>query len=217
MHMRVQTEPLVPGMQHTEKADLCAEVSRVTSDFEQGFCAGAQQQAVDELFVLERQACQLRRQCKDHMHVARREQLFSSRCDPAIACRGLTLWAVAVATAIVGDGAMPAAGAFVEMTAQCGGTTPLNGSQHFDMLPTEPVAISFDESPSRSAEDVGHLQRRPAHLVLAGWLVVQRERIQRTRCCAQVTFGKMKIDRRFFEVLMTEQELNGAEISAGFE
>ena len=67
---------------------------------------------------------------------------------------------------------MPAAGAFIEMAAQCGGTTALNGSQHLDMLPTEPMAISLDEHFSRSADDIGHLQRWPAHLVLAGWLVV---------------------------------------------
>jgi hypothetical protein len=35
---------------------------------------------------------------------------------------------------------MPAAGVLLEMTTKCGGTTPLNGQQHFDMLPTEPVA-----------------------------------------------------------------------------
>ena len=67
---------------------------------------------------------------------------------------------------------MPAAGALVEMAAKCGGTTPLNGPQHFDMLPTKPVAVSFDESLSRSADDIGHLQRRPAHLFLADGLVV---------------------------------------------
>ena len=68
---------------------------------------------------------------------------------------------------------MSAAGALVEMTAECGGTTPRNGQQHLDMPPTEPVAVSFDECISRGADDIGHLQRWPAHLLLAGWLVVQ--------------------------------------------
>jgi hypothetical protein len=68
---------------------------------------------------------------------------------------------------------MPAASALIEMTAEGGGTTPLNGPQHFDMLPAEPMAVSFDESLSRSADDIGHLERRPAHLVLVWWLVVQ--------------------------------------------
>ena len=68
---------------------------------------------------------------------------------------------------------MPAAGALIEMAAECGGPTPLNGPQHFDMLPAEPMAVPFDESLSRGADDIGHLQRRPAHLLLAGWCVVQ--------------------------------------------
>ena len=65
---------------------------------------------------------------------------------------------------------MPATGAFVEMTAECGGTTPRNGPQHFDVPPAKPMAVSFDESISRSADDIGHLQRRPAHLLLADGL-----------------------------------------------
>src|SRR2546430_17110008 len=74
---------------------------------------------------------------------------------------------MAVPAAVVRDGGtISAVGAFVEMAAKCGGTTPLNGSQHLDMLPTKPVAISFDENLSRSADDIGHLQRRPAHLLL---------------------------------------------------
>jgi hypothetical protein len=33
---------------------------------------------------------------------------------------------------------MPAAGALVEMTAECSGTTRRNGQQHFAVLPAEP-------------------------------------------------------------------------------
>jgi len=33
------------------------------------------------------------------------------------------------------------------------------------MFPTEPVAISFDERLSRSADDIGHLEKWPAHLL----------------------------------------------------
>jgi hypothetical protein len=68
---------------------------------------------------------------------------------------------------------MPATGALIEMTAESGSTTPRNGSQHFDVLPTEPLAVSFEERLSCSADDVGHLQRRPAHLLFVRRLVVQ--------------------------------------------
>ena len=62
------------------------------------------------------------------MDVARREKLLLTRGDPAIACRRLTLRAVAIAAAVVrNSGTMPAAGALIDMTAECGGTTPRNG------------------------------------------------------------------------------------------
>src|SRR6266481_6841034 len=144
----------------------CAEVSRIVSDFEKCFCTGAEQQIVDDFLVLQSQWSELRRKCEDHMDVARREK-FSLTCgDPAFPGRGLTLRAVSVAAAVVGDGGtMPAAGALIEMTAECGGATARNGQQHFDMLPAEPLAISFDESSSRAADEIGHLQRWPAHLL----------------------------------------------------
>jgi hypothetical protein len=60
---------------------------------------------------------------------------------------------------------MPAAGALIEMTAECGGTTPRNGQQHFDVFPADPLAIPFDESSSRRADKIGHLEGRPIHLL----------------------------------------------------
>jgi len=61
---------------------------------------------------------------------------------------------------------MPAAGAFIEMTAEVAAVRQrAMASRHFDMLPAEPLAISFDESSSRAADEIGHLQRWPAHLL----------------------------------------------------
>src|SRR5713101_8931246 len=99
------------------------------------------------------------------MDVTRREKFRATRCEPPFTGARLTLRTMAVSAAIEGDGAMPAAGALIEMPAKCGGATPPNGQQHFDMLPTEPVAVSFDESSSRVADEIGHLQRWPAHLL----------------------------------------------------
>src|SRR5229473_2359697 len=99
------------------------------------------------------------------MDVARREKLLLTRGDPAIACRRLTRRAVPVSAAVIRDGgAMPAAGALIDMTAECGGTTPHNGQQHFDVLPADPLAISLDKSSSCAADEIGHLKGRPTHL-----------------------------------------------------
>ena len=74
---------------------------------------------------------------------------------------------MSVAAAVIRDGGpMPAAGALVDMTAESGGATPRNGPQDFDVLPADPVTASFDECFSRSADDIGHLEEWPAHLLL---------------------------------------------------
>src|SRR5262249_62267949 len=91
------------------------------------------------------------------MHVARREQFFLSRCDPAITCCNLTLWAVTIAAAVVRDGGtMPVAGALVEMTAECSGTTVRNGQQHLAVLPAEPPAGLFEKKASPGVKKIGH-------------------------------------------------------------
>src|SRR6202140_1276695 len=167
MDMGVKPELLIPGMQHGEEADFRAEVFRIASDFEKCFGTGAKQQIIDNFLVLQSQWSKLRRKCEDHMDVACREK-FSSTCgDPSFPGRDLTLRAVSIAAAVVGDGGtMPAAGALIEMTAECSGTTPRNGQQYFDVLPAEPLAISFEEGSSCAADEIGHLKGRPAHLLL---------------------------------------------------
>jgi hypothetical protein len=149
-------------------------VSRIASDFQKGVGTGAEQEIVEDLLVLQDQRRQAAGECEHYVQVAGREKFPTTLFDPLFPSSDLTLWAVAIAATVIRNGGtMPATGALVDMTTECCGTTPRNGQQHFDVLPTEPMAGSFYESISRGADDVGHLQRRPAHLLLAWWLVVQ--------------------------------------------
>ena len=94
---------------------------------------------------------------------------------------------------------MPAASAFIEMAAECGGATARNGQQRFDMLPTDPLAISFDECGARDADEIGHLEGWPAHLFVP-LIVFQLQRIQRTGGRMEMTLGKMEVDGGLFEI-----------------
>jgi hypothetical protein len=76
-----------------------------------------------------------------------------------------------ISTGVVGDGAMPTASTFIEMAAESGGATPRDGQEHFDMLPGVPLTASFDECVSRSADDIGHLEEWPVHLLVLWWPV----------------------------------------------
>src|SRR6516162_9654874 len=58
---------------------------------------------------------------------------------------------------------MSAAGALIKMPAACGRTTARNGQQNLDMLPTDPLAASFDKGSSSGADEIGNLERRRGH------------------------------------------------------
>src|SRR5260370_19437494 len=97
--------------------------------------------------------------CDGRVQIGGRKKLLSTRSGPDVPSRGLTLRAMAIAAAVIGDGGtMSATGSLIEMTTEGGGTTPANGQQYFDVLPLEPVAISFDESISRGTDQIGHLE-----------------------------------------------------------
>src|SRR5271155_53604 len=100
------------------------------------------------------------------MHVRRRKKFPATLFQPTFASACLTLRAVSISTRVVGDGAMSAASALIEVPAEHGGATPRNGQQHFDMLPGDPLTTSFDECVSRSADQIGPLERWPIHLLV---------------------------------------------------
>src|SRR5260370_28621150 len=82
------------------------------------------------------------------MEIARGEKLLLARSDPAVPSGGLALRAMAIAATVIGDGdTMSAAHALIEMTAESGGTTTPNGPEDFDVLPMEPMAVLFGETP----------------------------------------------------------------------
>ena len=58
---------------------------------------------------------------------------------------------------------MSAVRALIAMSAQRGSAAARDGQQHFLVLPVDPLATVFKKCLSSTANDVGHLQRRPAH------------------------------------------------------
>src|SRR3974377_2605369 len=122
MDMRSSFVFLMPGVQHAEKAEVSTEMSGSAGHFEQGFGTGAEQQAIEELAVLQRQGCQLVRGGEDDMHVGRREKFLAPGLEPTVAGVGLTLRAMAIATAVIGDGgAVSKAGALMDKAGEGGG------------------------------------------------------------------------------------------------
>src|SRR5258708_27343429 len=138
----------------------------IACDFQKGFRAGAKQEIVDDLLVLQHQRGQVTRKREDHMDVTRRKKFPATLFQPTFPSTCLTLRAMPISTRVVGDGAMSAASTFIEMPAERGGTTPGNSQEHFDVLPGDPLTASFDECVSRGADQIGPLARRPVHLLV---------------------------------------------------
>jgi hypothetical protein len=100
------------------------------------------------------------------MDVAGGEKFLTTRFEPTVASVGLTLRAVPITAAVVRDGrTVPAVGALIEMPAQGGGATARDGSQHLEVLPGDPPAAAFEEGGSRGANQIGHLEGWPVHLL----------------------------------------------------
>ena len=53
VHVRVMFEFLIPGVEHTEEADLGAEMLGIASDFEESCGTGLQQKMVQEFLILQ--------------------------------------------------------------------------------------------------------------------------------------------------------------------
>ncbi len=108
------------------------------------------------------------------------------------------------------------------MPAQGGGAAALDGRQHFEMLAGDPATTRFDESLSRHPDEIGHLQRRPTHLFVSGRFVFlhrgsQRQGVQWTGGGAEMAVGKVQVDRGLFQIVVTEEHLDGAQVGTRFE
>jgi hypothetical protein len=58
-----------------------------------------------------------------------------------------------------------AAGALVDVATEGRGAATLDGRQHFLMARRQPSVATFDEVRARGADEIGHFQRRPIHLL----------------------------------------------------
>src|SRR6476660_144350 len=173
MDMRMVLQFLVPRVKHTEEADIGSQKLRVACHLEQRFRTAAEQKVVQNPLVLQRQRGQFMRQSEDNMHVRCRQQLAFPCFDPPVPCIGLTPRAMPVTAGVKGDSLMAAGCALIDVSAESGRTASLDGSQHFQMQPVEPVPISIDKLSPCVANQISHLHGWPLHQLLSPpvWLL----------------------------------------------
>lgn len=156
-------QPLIPGVESAEESDLGSKVSRIASDLQQRGGTGAEQQSIDQPLVLECERCQFTREREHGMDVAHGQQLAFALLEPADAGVALALRAVPVTARVIGDGGMTATGTLIAMATESSCAASRDRQQYLLMLAVDPLATAFDETLPCVANDVGHLQRRPAY------------------------------------------------------
>ena len=166
--------------------------------------AGAEQQAVDQLLVLQSERGKLMRQGEDHMEVADGQDFGLPLGHPAVASRGLALGAMAVTAGVIRDGSSwphlvhrsrwpPSAAvrqrAMARSTFRC---DQCSQRRLFSMKPAP-----------RSANDVSHLDGWPVHFLARFTLPSPRWCEERPAIWSsglataiQVLPGQMQIDGR---------------------
>ena len=92
--------------------------------FQQGLGRGAEQDGVDQIGVLQRQAADLWRKRKHHVKIGRRQKLRLPLGEPLGAGRGLALRTVAIAARVVGDALVAAVQTAFDVSAQRCCATP---------------------------------------------------------------------------------------------
>jgi hypothetical protein len=90
----------------------------VGGDCEQGFSRRAEQQVVDHRLVVVGDWRDLGGQREDHVEIADRQQIGFAGRKPILRRRVLTLWAMAIAARVVGDAAVAAIFAALDMATE---------------------------------------------------------------------------------------------------
>ena len=112
---------------------------------------------------------------------------------------------------------MSAAHARIAMTTERSGTAASDRIEYLALRPGRRSDYTVAGSCHRDANDVGHLEGRPAHRFLSCCSVRKRDLLQRVDGGMEVTPRELEIDGCVLEPLMAHQQLNRAQVGAGFE
>jgi len=107
---------------------------------------------------------------------------------------------------------MSALGTCIHMSAERGGAAAQDCVQYFEAQPGKPLLAALEEAFSGCADDIGHLNGRPRHLLGTVPRIVapgKRQRVEGTRSGVQALLRKVEIDGGLFQIAMAQQNLDG--------
>src|SRR6478672_362727 len=150
-------------MEHGGGADASAEVLGIGSDRQQCLGGGAEHEVVDDRLVLVGDRGDLGRQREDDVEIADRQQIGLAGREPILRRRALTLGAMAIAARVVGDAAVAAILAALDMPAERGRAALLDRRHDLELPQAHMSGIGPAPVGPVAMKDVGDLQPRAAH------------------------------------------------------
>src|SRR5271167_1574328 len=154
-------------MQNGKEANVCPQVARISGYLLQGLGAGAKQEVIEDLLVLQRQWGELVRQSEDNVDIGYGQKFTLPSHNPLIASAALTLWAMAITTAVIRGGAIATARTLIAMPAESRGTAASDRTQYFPVGPVDPAEIILNEAIALGTNDIGHLEEGSSHFFLS--------------------------------------------------
>src|SRR5438552_3346527 len=152
-----------PALEHGSGTNAGAQVLAIRSDGEQRLGCRAEQQVVSYRLFLVGDWGDLGRQGEDYMEIADRQQISLARGKPVPCGRALTLGTMAVATRVVGDPAVAAILAALDMAAESSRAATLDRRHHLELAKAHMPAIGLAPGGAMAMEDVCDLQPRATH------------------------------------------------------
>jgi hypothetical protein len=152
-----------PGVQHGGDADAGAEMLWVGRDGVHGLGRGLEQKIIDNGLVLVGDVANPRRQREDDVEVRHRQELSLARRHPLARCRALTLGAVPVAAAVVGNGRVSAVLAARDMAAESRRAAALDRAHHLQLSEAHMAGVGAAPCGTTVAEDVRDFQGGTGH------------------------------------------------------
>ena len=152
-----------PGVEHGGGADARTEVLGVGRDGDQGLGGGFEQQVIDDGLVLVGDRGDLGWQREDDTEIADRQQIGRAGREPILRRRPLTLGAVAIAARVVGDAAVAAIFAALDMPAERDRTALLDRRHDLELLQAHMSGIGPSPVGPMAMKDICNLQLRAVH------------------------------------------------------
>lgn len=203
MDVRMEEQSLGPGVQDAGESDRGTEIPGVACDVMQGLRDGGKEQAIATPGIGAEQRVKRVGHGEDDVVVLDRQQMFSLGFEPAELLAALAFGTVPVPAGVVGDLAVIAAVALLDVAAEGGGAAVEDGA-HDARLP----AVEMRDCIAALAEDVSQLElgsistavlnRRVWHgSVLDHSDVFQvGQNVEWTGCVLEVVGGDVGVDLR---------------------